>query len=98
MSNLFELLIYSSKLGRFEQWFDCFTILFGVSPSILNEEYESLKEMVHMEIEENLFMMYDYSFSNFTWINELISTNSWKGNHYNKMKIKMKIKMKTNSN
>ena len=57
MSNLFELLVYSEKLGRFEQWFDCFTILFGISASIWIEEYGNLKEMVQVEIEEDRFEM-----------------------------------------
>ena len=55
MSNLFELLVYSSKLGRFDQWFDCFTIIFGISPTILSEEYNNLREMVQIEIEEDNF-------------------------------------------
>ena len=90
VSNLFELLVYSSKLGRFDQWFDCFTMLFGVSPSILKEEYDNLNAMVQIEIEEDEFLMdstYHNSLvsvfpANYTWVKELIATNSRKGNYY----------------
>ena len=68
---MFELLLYSSKLGRLEQWFDCSTILFGVSPSVLEEEFENLKQMVQIEIEEKSrlrsFHMLDSSRSNYNF-------------------------------
>ena len=74
-------MLYSSKLGRFEQWFDCFTILFGVSVSVLMEEYENLKAMVEIETEEDVFRMQDNSLSKFTWIKKLTSKNSRKGKY-----------------
>ena len=83
VSNLFELLLYSSELGRFEQWFDCFSILFGVSPTTLIEEYENLKQMVQMKIEEqNEYLMKTNQYKTFVWIEEIYSNNSRKGNCY----------------
>ena len=79
-------MLYSSKLGRFDQWFDCFTILFGVSSSDLMEEYENLKQMVRIEIgEAEEFEMWGGSFlKNYTWVEELISHTSRKGIIINK--------------
>ena len=81
-SNLFELLLYSSKLGRFEQWFDCFSILFGVSPSTLKDEYENLKEMVQIKIEEKNYETLGEAHGSFVWIEEINSKTSRKGNYY----------------
>ena len=81
-------MLYSSELGRFEQWFDCFTILFGVSPTVLMEEYENLKEMVRIEIEMDEFDMNDGDINGikkkYTWIKEHNSSNSRKGIIINK--------------
>ena len=74
-------MLYSSELGRFEQWFDCFTILFGVSSTDLMEEYENLKEMVRIETEEKEFEIVDWTIrgareaKNWTWVKELHSSN-----------------------
>ena len=45
---MFEILLWSSKVGRFDQWFECFTVIFGVSPSVLIMEYSKLAEMVEV--------------------------------------------------
>ena len=74
---MFELLLYSSKLGGFRQWFDCFTILFDVSSVSLMEEYENLEAMVDIEQGDEIkFNMSDGSQMNLTWINALKSKNS----------------------
>ena len=54
------------------------TILFGVSSSVLKEEYDNLREMVELEIEEDSFMMTDFSEKRFFWIKELIPITSRK--------------------
>ena len=81
-SNLFELLLHATLLGRFDQWFDCFTILFGVSSSILIEEYKNLEKMVQLDIEERTIILMDSSEANVYWIKELVPTTSRKGNYY----------------
>ena len=78
-------MVYTSELGGrlFGQWFDCFTILFGVSSTDLMEEYKNLREMVRIEMEEESFYrMSDYSFNSYVWVKDLSATNNRK-EHYN---------------
>ena len=64
-------------------------ILFGVSSSTLAEEYENLKAMVQLELEEDLFVMKDHEpfkawFVNdayYKWIKALIPSTNRKVNY-----------------
>ena len=47
------------------------------------EEYENLKEMVQMKIEEKEYQTVDGAYKSFVWIEEINSKTSRKGNHYN---------------
>ena len=49
------------------------------------EEYENLKEMVQMKIEEEkTYLMRDIGeYKSFVWIEEIYSNDNRKGNHYN---------------
>ena len=46
------------------------------------EEYENLKEMVQMKMEEKDYQMQDRSYKSFVWVEEINSKISRKGNYY----------------
>ena len=69
-------MVYSSELGGFQQWFDCFRILFETESVLLMEEYESLRAMVNIDKgERSAFLMYDLTTKTQHWINALHSKN-----------------------
>ena len=41
--NLFEVLVSSKNDGRFQQWLDCFAILFGTNATEIRDEYVELR-------------------------------------------------------
>ena len=75
-------MVYSSELGGFQQWFDCFRILFDVDSVPLMEEFENLIAMINIEIGEiEEFFMADQTYKTNRWINALHSKNNRKLSH-----------------
>ena len=48
MSNLFELLVTSSKDHRFPEWIKCFEVLFGVPADQIMTDYNQLFSLVNV--------------------------------------------------
>ena len=57
----YPFLVYSSKLGGLQQWFNCFEILFDVSSVSLMQEYWNLEAMIDIKEgeEKDFWMMHE---------------------------------------
>ena len=61
VSNLFELLVTSSSDYRYNQWINCFAILFKTPVDTINEEFELLRGFIRLSFTQTCNLGQTYS-------------------------------------